>query len=203
MCLQVWLLAKWSEVAQSCLILYDPMDCSILRFSIHEIFQARVLERVAISFSRGSSWFRDWTQVSHTVGRCYTIWATREVHLQNKRKTKRMKINNCLPGENLLQFSSVAQSYLTVWPHESQHARPPCPSPTPGVHSDSCPSSQQCHPAISSSVIPFSCPQSVPASESFPISQLFAWGGQSTGVSALASFLPRKSQGWSPSEWTG
>ena len=79
-------------------------------------------------------------------------------------------------------------------PHESQHARPPCPSPTPGVHWDSCPLSQWCHPAISSSVVPFSsCPQSLPASESFPMSQLFAWGGQSTGVSALASFLPKKS----------
>ena len=75
-------------------------------------------------------------------------------------------------------------------PHESQHARPLCPSPTPGVHSDSRPSSQWCHPAISSSVIPFSsCRQSLPTSESFPMSQLFAWGGQSTGVSALASFL--------------
>ena len=84
-------------------------------------------------------------------------------------------------------------------PHESQHARPPCPSPTPGVHSDSRPSSPWCHPAISSSVIPFSsCPQSLPASESFPISQLFTRGGQSTGVSALASFLPKKSQGYKP-----
>ena len=89
-------------------------------------------------------------------------------------------------------------------PHESQHARPHCPSTTPGVYSDSRPSSQWCHPAISSSVVPFSsCPQSLPASESFPMSQLLAWGGQSTGVSALASFRPKKSQGWSPSEWTG
>ena len=89
-------------------------------------------------------------------------------------------------------------------PHESQHARPPCPSPTPRVHSDSCPSSRWCHSAISSSVIRFSsCPQSLPASESFPMSQLFAWGGQSTGVSALASFLPKNTQGWSPIEWTG
>ena len=88
--------------------------------------------------------------------------------------------------------------------HESQHARPPCPSPTPGVHSDSRPSSQWYHPAISSSVVPFSsCLQSLPASESFPVSQLFIWGGQSTGVSVLASFLPKKSQGWSPLEWTG
>ena len=89
-------------------------------------------------------------------------------------------------------------------PHESQHTRPPCPSPSPRVHSDSRPSSPWCHPAVSSWVVPFSsCPQSLPASESFPMSQLFAWGGQSTGASALASFLPKKSQGWSPSEWTG
>ena len=88
-------------------------------------------------------------------------------------------------------------------PHELQHARPPCPSPSPGVHSNSRPSSRWCHPAFTSSVVPFSsCPQSLPASESFAMSQLFAWGGQSTGVSALASFLPKKSQGWSPSEWT-
>ena len=92
----------------------------------------------------------------------------------------------------------------SLWPHGLQHARPPCPSPTPGVHSDSRPSSQWCHPAISSSVILFSsCPQSLPASGSFPMSQLFTWGGQSTGVSASASFLPKNTQDWSPSEWTG
>ena len=102
-----------------------------------------------------------------------------------------------------VQFSRSVMSE-SLRPHESQHARPPCPSLTPGVHSNSCPSSQWCHPAISSSVVPFSsCLQSLPASESFPMSQLFAWGGQSTGVSAFASFLPKKSQGWSPSEWTG
>ena len=102
-----------------------------------------------------------------------------------------------------VQFISVAQSCPTLQTHELQPTRPPCPSPTPGVHSDSRPSSQWCHPAISSSVVPFSfCPQSLPASESFPMSQLFTWGGQITGVSALASVLPKKSQGWSPSEWT-
>ena len=91
----------------------------------------------------------------------------------------------------------------SLWTHESQHTRPPCPSPTPRVHSGSSPSSQWCHPAISSSVVPFSsCPQSLPASESFPMSQLFTWGGQSTGVSALASFHPKNTQGWSPLEWT-
>ena len=102
-----------------------------------------------------------------------------------------------------VQFSrSVVSDSLRS--HESQHARPPCPSPSPGVHSDSQPSSQWCHPAISSSVIAFSsCPQSLPASESFPMSQLFTWGGQSTEASALASFLPKKSQGWSPSKWNG
>ena len=92
----------------------------------------------------------------------------------------------------------------SLWPHESQHARPPYPSPSLRVHSNSRPSGQWYDPAISSSVIPFSSyPQSLPASEYFPVSQLFTWGGQSTGVSALASFLPKKSQGWSPSKWTG
>ena len=98
-------------------------------------------------------------------------------------------------------FSSVAQS---LRPHELQHARPPCPSKTPGVYSNSCPSSRWCQPAISSSIIPFSSfPQSLPASGTFPMSQIFAWGGQSIGVSALASVLPMNTQDWSPSGWTG
>ena len=104
-----------------------------------------------------------------------------------------------------VQFSQFSRSVISdsLRPHELQHTRPPCPSPTPEVHSNSRPMSPWCHPAISSSVIPFSSyPQSLPASESFAMSQLFAWGGQSTGVSASASFLPKKSQGWS-SEWTG
>ena len=100
------------------------------------------------------------------------------------------------------QFSrSVVSDSLQ--PHELQHGRPPCPSPTPGVHLDSSPSSRWCHPAISSSVVPFSsCPQSLPASESFPVSQLFTWGGQSIRVSALASVLPMNTQDWSPLGWT-
>ena len=103
-----------------------------------------------------------------------------------------------------VQFSRSVMSD-SFRPHESQHARPPCPSPTPRVHSNSCASSWWCHPAISSSVVPFSsCPQSLPASESFPISQLFAWGGQSIGVSASASVLPMKiTQDWAPLGWTG
>ena len=92
-----------------------------------------------------------------------------------------------------VQFSHSVMSD-SLRPHELQNARHPCPSPSPGVHPDSCPSSQWCHPALSSSVVPFSsCPQSLPASESFPMSQLFAWGGQSTGVSAFSfSIIPSK-----------
>ena len=102
-----------------------------------------------------------------------------------------------------VQFSlSVMSDFLR--PHESQHARPPCPSPSPGVHSDSRLSSPWCHPAISSLVVPFSsCPQSFPASGSFPMSQFFARGGQSIGVSAAASVLPMNIQDWSPLRWTG
>ena len=144
----MYILECRSEVAQSCPTLRHPIDCSLPGFSVHGIFQARVLEWVVISFSRGSSRPRDRTRVSCIVDRCFT-----------------------------LQFSSVQFSCSVVsnslWPHESQHARPPCPSPTPGVHSDSGPSSQWCHPAISSSVVPFSsCPQSLPTSESFPMSQV-------------------------------
>ena len=103
-----------------------------------------------------------------------------------------------------VQFSSVTQSCPTLWPHESQHTRPPCPSPTPGVYSNSCPLSRWCHLTISSSVVPFSsCPQSLPASGSFPTSQLFTWSGQRIGVSASASILPMNTQDWSPSGWTG
>ena len=100
-----------------------------------------------------------------------------------------------------VQFNCLVLSD-SLWPHELQHTRPLCPSPTPRVHSNSC-LSQWCHPAISSSVVPFaSCSQSLPASGSFPMNQLFAWGGQSTGVSALASVLPKNTQDWSPLEWT-
>ena len=128
---------------------------------------------------------------------CSSLWGRKElntVEWLNKNK--------------YIYTSSVQFSHSVVFdslqPHQSQHARPPCPSPTPRVHSNSHPSSRWCHPAISSSVVPFSsCPQSLPASESFPMSQLFAWSGQSTGVSALASFLPKNTQFWSPLEWSG
>ena len=126
----------------------------------------------------------------------------------NHQESLKFQVKECIKIHQSQHFCSVlfSRSVMSdsLRPHESQHARHPCPSPTPRVHSESRPSSQWCHPAISSSVMPFSsCPQSLPASESFPMSQLFAWGGQSTGVSALASFLPKKSEGWSPWEWTG
>ena len=102
-----------------------------------------------------------------------------------------------------VQFSRSVVSD-SLWPHESQHPRPPCPSATLRVYPNPCPSSQWCHPAISFSVIPFfSCPQSFPALGSFPMSQLFAWGGQSIGVSASTSVLPMNTQDWSPLRWTG
>ena len=116
---------------------------------------------------------------------------------QNSRKTSQF---------SWVKFSrSIVSDSLR--PHESQHAKPPCPSPTPGVYSVSCPSSPSsrwCHPAISSAVFPFSsCLQSLPASGSFTMNQHFTSGGQSTGVSVLASVLPKNAQDWSPSEWTG
>ena len=128
-----------------------------------------------------------WGHLAEGILFCWALWQVRVCQVK---------------GRGSVQFSSVIQSCPTLRPHESQHARPPCPSPTLGVHSNSCPLSRWCHPAISSSVIPYSsCPQSLP--ESFPMSQLFAWGGQSTGVSASASVLPKNTQGWSPLEWTG
>ena len=106
------------------------------------------------------------------------------------------------PMHQSVQFSCSVMSD-SLRPHESQHARPPCPSPTPRGYSNSCPSSQWWHPAISSSVVPFSsCPQPLPASGSFPKSQLFTWGGQSVGVSASVSVLPVNTQDWAPLGWT-
>ena len=118
----------------------------------------------------------------------------------NKRILKTLILKNSKD----IQFSSVhfSRSVMSdsLQPYESQHARPPCPSTTPGVYPNSCPSRQWCHPAISSSFS--SCPQSLPASESFPISQLFTWGSQSIGISALAWILPMNTQDWSPLGWT-
>ena len=119
----------------------------------------------------------------------------REGGKENKEEERHKRKKLWVPFSSVQFSRSVVSDSL--WSRELQHARPPCPSPTLRVHSNSC------HPAISSSVVPFSsCPQSLPASESFPMSQLFAWDGQSTGVSALASVLPKNTQDWS-SEWIG
>ena len=118
-------------------------------------------------------------------------------------KRQQTTIISSLTQSKDLQFScSVISDSLQ--PHEPQHARPPCPSPTPRVHPNPCLLCRWCHPTISSSIVPFSsCPQSFPASGSFQMSQLFASGGQSIGASPSTSVLPMNNQDWSPSEWTG
>ena len=176
-------------VAKLCLTLWDPMDCSPSGSSVHGIFQAGILEWVAIPSSSGSSWPRDWTLISCIAGKFFTPWATRETKLL------------------CIQFSSVQFSRSVVsdslWPHESQHARPPCPSPTLRAYSNSCPSSRWCHPAISSSVVPTPPAPNLSASGSFQMSQLFASGGQSIGISSSTSVLPMNTWDWSPLGWTG
>ena len=139
------------------------------------------------------------------MSRAETGWKNRGLLLRDwwKSRPSYTFLPSIVDSTYSVQFSrSVVSNSLR--PHELQHARPPCPSPTPGVHPNSCPLSQWCHPAISSSVILFSSfPQSLPASGSFPMNQLFARGGQSIGVSALASVLPMNTEDWSPLEWTG
>ena len=142
-----------------------------------------------------------WISTSH-VSSAQQGWAA-SVYLTGQLSYRKIALSVSVALTVSVQFScSVVSDSLR--PHESQHTRPPCPSPTPRVYSDSCPSSRWCHPAISSSVVPFSsCPQSLSASGSFPMSQLFARGGQSIGVSASASVLPMNTQDWSPLGWTG
>ena len=162
------------------------MDYSPPGFSVHGISQARTLEWVAISFSRGPSWPRDQTRVSCIAGRFFTTEPLRK------------------PTTDGSVHFSRSVTFDSSQAHGPQHARPPCPSPTPGVHTNSSPLSQWCHPTISSSVVPFSsCLQSFPASGSFQMSQLFTSGRQSTGVSASTSVLPMNTQDWSPLGWTG
>ena len=190
---------------QSCPTLCDPIDGSPLGSPVPGILQARTLERVAIS---SNAW--KWKVKVKSLSRVQllaTPWtaayqAPPSIGFSRQEYWSGLPLPS--PNKVSVQFSSVAQSCPTLCdPMNRSTPRPPCPSPTPGVHPDSCPSSQWCHPAISSFVVPFSsCPQFLPASESFPRSQLFSWGGQSTGVSGLASFLPKNTQGLS-SEWTG
>ena len=123
--------------------------------------------------------------------------------MEKNNNVKYLKFLNWLYPFSSVQFSCSVMSN-SLWPHEPQHTRPLCSSPTPRVHTNPCPLSQWCHPTISSSVVPFfSCLQSFPASESFTMSQLFTSGGQSIAVSAATSVLPMNTQDWSPLGWTG
>ena len=145
-------------------------------------------------------WWKEWTEEQVKP----RTWVkTKQLFLQGNKHLFLVGEKEGKNGISSVQFSSSVRSN-SLQPHESQHARPRCPSPTPGVYSNSCPSSRWCHQAISFSVVTFSsCLQSLPASESFPVSQLFAWGGQSIGVSASASVLPMNTQDRSPLGWTG
>ena len=182
------------------------MDGSPPGSSVHGIFQARVLEWIAISFSRGSSPPRNRTRVSHIADRRFTVWAYWIFIVESLEHTIKEKMvdrvpilhndNNQLMAVFLssefssLQFSCSLMSD-SLRPHGPQHARPPCPSPTPGIYPNSCPLSQWCHPIILSSDIPLaSCLHSFPASGSFQMSQLFTSGSQSIGVSASTLIFP-------------
>ena len=140
-------------------------------------------------FSKNLTWLSNWS--GEFSIKQYSWRMMKKINYTSREKKEMQMYEDKQCKFSSVQFGrSVVSDSLR--PHESQLARPPCPSPTPGVHPNSCASSRWCHPAISSSVVPFSsCPQSIPASESFPMSQLFAWGGQSIGVPALASSFQR------------
>ena len=176
---------------QSCLTLWVAMDYSPSGSSVLGILQA-VKYWSGLSCPPSGDLLDPWIKITSTCG---SFIARRFFTVE--------PLGKVMYTFSSVQFSSSVMSD-SLRPHKSQHARPPCPSLTPRVHSNSCLPTRWCHPAISSSVVPFSsCPQSLPASESLPMSQLFAWGGQSTGVSALASVLPMNTQDQLPLEWTG
>ena len=197
------------------------LHCRQILYQLSHKGNQGILEWVACPFSSGSSWPRKWTGISCIAGGFFTNWATKEalclLHIVSVKHFSfylfflpslpplLFTFSNLQKSKNYFQLQ-ISRSVVSdsLRPHELQHARPPCPSPTPRVHPNPCPSRQWCHPTISSSVVAFSSYlQSFPASGSFPMSQLFAWGGQSTGVSALASVLPRNTQDWAALGWTG
>ena len=185
-------------LTRSCPTLCEPKDCSPQGSSVHGILQARILEWVVIPFSRGSSEPWDPIWVSWIAGRFFTIKATREILISIWDSDICDVALNFIVPMFMVQFSSI-QSLSLVWLFEIPRTGFPCPSPTPGACSNSCPSSRWCHPTMSSSVVPFSsCPQSFPASGSFQMSQFFTSGGQSMGVPALASVCPVNIQDWFP-----
>ena len=192
--------------------LWPPLDYKpyVGRLSVSYTWQG---EQLAECLEHGGQehWFTDQVQDSQRSAVLFTEDHNRRQRINfcgerlwRKKKIKEKKNRS----HSTIQFSSVQFSCSVVSnslrPHEPQHARSPCPSPTPGVYSNPCPLSHWCHPAISSSVVPFSsCPQSLPASGSFPMSQLFSSGGQRIGVSASTSVLPVNTQDCSSSGWTG
>ena len=200
---------KESEVAQLCPTLWDPMNYSLPGSSIHGIFQARVLEWVYMSgvfIRRGNldrhTQRKDWAKMGEKTAICKEGRLQREPTVTSDFQPPELWENKYLLFRPLWLFSHPVVSD-SLQPHELQHTRLPCPSPSPGVCSHSCPFSRWCHPTISSSVACFSCLQSFPASGSFPMSWLFESAGQSTGASASASVLPMNIQGWFPLGLTG
>ena len=179
----------YCSVAKLCLTFSGLHRLEIARLLYPWILQARILEWVVMPSSRGSSWIRDPTGVSGIGNQILYHWVTREVL-----------------SASSVQFSpvqSLSRVWLFVMPWIAAH-QASLSNTNSRSSPNSCASSQWCHPATSSSVIPFSsCPQSLPASGTFPASQLFAWGGQSIGVSASASVLPMYTQDWTPLGWTG
>ena len=174
------------SAAKSCLTLGGPMDCSPPGSSVRGISQARILEWAAIPFFMVYSQTRDRTCISY-IGQTSSLLLS----YQGSPETRSVQSSPSVMSDSLR-------------PYGLQHARLPCPSPTFGACSNSCPLSQWCHPTTSSSAIPFcSCLQSFPASRSFPRSQFFALGSQSIGISSLASVLPMNTQDWFSLGWTG
>ena len=182
-----------SEVAQSCPTPSDHMDCSLPGSSAHGIFQARVLEWVAISFSNAWKW-----KVKVKSLSCVRLLATTWTAAHQGPPSMGFSRHEYWRGVSLPSpFRGSAMSN-SLQSHGLQYRRLPCPSPTPEACSNSCSSSRWCNPTISTFVIPFSCLQSFPASGSFPMSQPFASGGQSIGVSASASVVPKNVEDWFP-----
>ena len=195
--------------------------CRQILYQLNYKGSPRILEWVAYTFSSGSSWPRNRTGISCIAGGFFTNWATKEalclLHIVSVKHFSfylfflpslpplLFTFSNLQKSKNYFQLQ-ISRSVVSdsLRPHELQHARPPCPSPTPRVHPNPCPSRQWCHPTISSSVVPFSShPQSLLASGSFQMSQIFASDGQSIGVSSSTSVLPMNTQDWSPLGWTG
>ena len=199
---------QFSSFAQSCLTLWDPMNCSTPGLPVHhqllEVTQTHV------------HWVSDAIQPSHPLSSPFPhginilqnlLWEMLPLwDSYSKMGNEKETYNFVTEVLEILSSVQISHSVMSdsLRPHEPQHTRPPCLSPTPGAHPNPCPSCRWCHPTISSSVVPFSsCPQSFPSSGSFQMSQLFASSGQNTGVSASTSVLTKNTQDWSPLGWTG